>query len=778
MEDTVRFTKYSILIVTLLGMILFLGTQAVPSALASSAGPLYPGTGSNASGIGTMAWNDPGNITADDDVIATATLSSGEITQYLQGTNFNFQIPDGSSIESIAVTIGRSSSGDETTSIQDYRVQLVKNDEPVGTNYADLVTLWPMNNTEEPAVYEPLDPLWGTTWTAAEINAGGFGVALSAINQDGSATANVDYFQITVNYTLPGTTTAVSCGTATVAYGAPLTCQASVTRLAGSNTPSGTVSWSTDGSGSLVTSPCSLTGADGTAACSVSYTPTAVGSGTHTLTATYAGDANFSGSSGDQAVTVTKAEALIEITPYDVTYDGEAHTASGTATGVESPSPADLSGLLNLSGTTHTDAGDYTADAWTFAGDANYNSASGSVNDKIAKAEALIAITAYDLTYDGEAHTASGTATGVESPSPADLSGLLNLSGTTHTDAGDYTADAWSFAGDTNYTGASGSVNDRIAKAEALIAITAYDLTYDGTAHTASGSATGAQGEALDGLDLAGTTHTYPGSYTDPWSFSDVSGNYNNDNGTIVNHIAKANAACTITPYDVVFTGAPHTAQGACLGVDQAALSGLDLSGTTHTHAGVYDSDPWVFNDVTGNYTNASGSVADNIAKAQASCVVSGYTVEYDKQAHLATGSCTGVMAEALGGLDLSGTAHSAIGVYPSDAWIYNDLTGNYRDGTGTVNDQITLRSITVTADAITKPIGSSDPWLTYRVTAGSLLAGDSFIGSLAREPGEEPGSYQILQGSLSLWDYYDLHFVGAVFTILERQIFIPIIVR
>ena len=50
----------------------------------------------------------------------------------------------------------------------------------------------------------------------------------------------------------------------------------------------------------------------------------------------------------------------------------------------------DLSAGLNLSGTTHTNAGDYTADAWTFTGNVNYNDASGTVHDLIAKAEQTI----------------------------------------------------------------------------------------------------------------------------------------------------------------------------------------------------------------------------------------------------------------------------------------------------------------------------------------------------------------------------------------------------
>ena len=48
------------------------------------------------------------------------------------------------------------------------------------------------------------------------------------------------------------------------------------------------------------------------------------------------------------------------------------------------------------------------------------------------------------------------------------------------------------------------------------------------------------------------------------------------------------------------------------------SLSGLDLTGTTHTNAGDYPSDTWTFTDATGNYNDASGTVSDSIAKADA----------------------------------------------------------------------------------------------------------------------------------------------------------------
>src|SRR5204863_6258687 len=107
--------------------------------------------------------------------------------------------------------------------------------------------------------------------------------------------------------------------------------------------------------------------------------------------------------------------AGINITPYDVAFDGAAHSANGTATGVNDEN---LSGLLDLSGTTHTNAGDYTADQWTFAGNANYNSASGTIHDRITRATLVIGPAGikkrvYEVKCDGAAHTASGTETGV-----------------------------------------------------------------------------------------------------------------------------------------------------------------------------------------------------------------------------------------------------------------------------------------------------------------------------------------------------------------------------
>jgi hypothetical protein len=107
------------------------------------------------------------------------------------------------------------------------------------------------------------------------------------------------------------TTTAVTCSPGTVAIGQPTTCTATVTDTAssGATTPTGTVSFTSDTSGGSFSGggSCALAAAStaGQASCSLSYTPGQIGSGTQTITGSYAGDTTHAASSGQGAITVT-----------------------------------------------------------------------------------------------------------------------------------------------------------------------------------------------------------------------------------------------------------------------------------------------------------------------------------------------------------------------------------------------------------------------------------------------------------------------------------------
>ena len=89
---------------------------------------------------------------------------------------------------------------------------------------------------------------------------------------------------------------------------------------------------------------------------------------------------------------------------------------------------------------------------------------------------------------------------------------------------------------------------------------------------------------------------------------------------------------------------------------------------------------------------------------------------------------------------------------------------GNYTllNTTASTTANIAQKDLTVTVDAQSKVYGNTDPSLTYTITSGSLVTGDSITGSLTRVSGENVGSYAINQGTLTAGGNYNLSYVGA----------------
>ena len=87
---------------------------------------------------------------------------------------------------------------------------------------------------------------------------------------------------------------------------------------------------------------------------------------------------------------------------------------------------------------------------------------------------------------------------------------------------------------------------------------------------------------------------------------------------------------------------------------------------------------------------------------------------------------------------------------------------------TASVDYEILPAELTITADAKEKFVGENDPELTY--TATGLVEGDTITGALTRAPGENPGTYDILIGTISASDNYTIKYVGAKFTIKAKD--------
>jgi len=417
----------------------------------------------------------------------------------------------------------------------------------------------------------------------------------------------------------------------------------------------------------------------------------------------FAGDNNYNAQSGSVGIEIKKADATISVAGYTGVYDGAAHGATGTATGVNGEN---LSALLSL-GSSFTTVPGGTAE-WSFAGDNNYNAQSGSVGIGINKADATVNVTGYSGIYDGAAHGATGTATGVNGEN---LSGLLSL-GNSFTTVPGGTAE-WSFAGDNNYNAKSGSVDIAVGRIDLTITANGASRGYGDTNPVFTVSYNGFvndEGEKSLGGDLVlsstADTNSPVGNY------AITASGYTSDNYTIgfqAGSLSVTNALLTITANDtnkvygqtVTFAGTEFTVSGL---VSTDSVSNVTLTSDGALNTAAVGSSPYnieitnaVGDDGLTNYliTYVPGSLTIN--KADPTILVTPYSVTYDGLPHTAEVAATGALSEDLNGdVALGGTTHTTAGGYPKDAWTFTDAAGNYNNASGTVADVINKADATI----------------------------------------------------------------------------------
>jgi hypothetical protein len=394
----------------------------------------------------------------------------------------------------------------------------------------------------------------------------------SGSNPIGGATSQAYIASVSGNYTV--TVTSAGCvsapssiTTVTVNKATPV-----VTATGGTfvynGTPHAGSGTATGGAGESLTVTLTYTGTGSTTYGPSSTAPTLVG--TYSVVAHTNGDANNNaGDSAPAAITITKANPVVNATGGTFTYDGNPHAGSGSATGGGGES---LTVTLTYNGTGSTTygpsatapslAGTYTVTAHT-AGDANNNAGDSSATAlTINKFNTLMAAFGGTFTYSGNPRAGSGQALGGAGEHlPVTLS-YQGISGTTYgpsatppTNFGVYLVTAHT-VGDANNNAEDSLPNAlRINKATATIVVTAYCVDFDGSAHTAAGTATGVLSESLTGLVLTGTTHTAAGTYAgDAWSFTNA--NYSNANGTVDDSIINGVIAAPLS----AFTGSTGNA--------------------------------------------------------------------------------------------------------------------------------------------------------------------------------------------------------------------------
>jgi hypothetical protein len=419
---------------------------------------------------------------------------------------------------------------------------------------------------------------------------------------------------------------------------------------------------------------------------------------------------------------INKANATINVTGYSVTYDGNPHTATGTATGLGS---LDLSAGLNLSGTTHTAAGEYL-DGWSFTSpNPNYNDASGSVNNVILPKQLTITgVTANDKAYDGTTSTTwSGTPTLVGVVDGDDVDVVFTNATANFVDPEIGTDKTVVFSGfeldgtdADNYTlvQPTGTANI-IGGAATVIGIVAQDKVYDGNTNVTLD---------ITGIDLANVSPN-----------DDVDVDTNSISAAFADENAGTNKQVIITGLTLTGTDAhKYTLVQPTIVTADILPKDLNIEATAQNK--VYDGTTAATVNITSNDIVPGDNVTFTYSAAFA-------------QKDVGSGILVSVTGISLGGTDAANYNLPQTSV---------DTAAN-----------ITKRPLTVTANSVSKKVGEPDPAFTFAIsgfapgeTSSVLQAQPTCTVSVAHD---QPGTYPIVcSGGAAL--NYSFNYVNGTLTV------------
>ncbi len=435
-----------------------------------------------------------------------------------------------------------------------------------------------------------------------------------------------------------------------------------------------------------------------------------------------------------------------------------------------------LSGGLTTSATTASNVGGYGITQGSLAASNNYDLT--YVAGTLTVTARPLTVTADDLSrIYGDANPALTYTLGGDGLVNGDaLSGALATSATTASNVGGYGITQGSLAASNNYdlTYVAGT----LTVAARPLTVTADDLSrIYGDANPALTYTLGGDGlvngDALSGgLTTGATTASNVGGYGITQGTLAASNNY--DLTYVAGTLTVTARALTVTADDLsrIYGDAnpalTYTLGGAGL-VNGDALSGaLTTGATTASNVGGYG--------ITQGTLAASNNYDVTYVAGTLTVTARPLTVTADDLSRIygdanpaLTYTVGGLVnGDALsGGLTTSATTASNVGAYGiakgSLAASPNyDLT--YVAGALTV----TARPLTVAADDQSRFVGQNNPPLTYRLTAGTLVNGDSLGGAPATTAGlsSNPGAYAITQGTLAASSNYALAFVPGTLTV------------
>jgi gliding motility-associated-like protein len=200
---------------------------------------------------------------------------------------------------------------------------------------------------------------------------------------------------------------------------------------------------------------------------------------------------------------------------------------------------------------------------------------------------------------------------------------------------------------------------------------------------------------------------------------------------------------------------------GAAAGAPVSTYTGAIVPGSAT--GGTFNAANYNITYAAGNITvgKAPITVTANVQNKLYGDVDPALTYAVTTGALVGTDAFTGTLTRAPG--ENAGT----YAILRSTLALNNNYTLTYAGANLTINKA----AVTVTADPQTKPYGSVDPALTFKITNGGLKFADTFTGALTRVAGENAGIYAIQRGTLAISSNYTLTYAGANLTINKADI-------
>jgi uncharacterized membrane protein len=458
-------------------------------------------------------------------------------------------------------------------------------------------------------------------------------------------------------------------------------------------------------------------------------------------------DPNYaSGGTASATLTITQMSPTLTVVCPEVTYDGNAHSCVGSATGVGGVTVA---GSFAFSPGSETAAGSYPETGTFTSSDPNYASGGTATGTLIIDpATPVLAISCPSVTFDGSAHSCTATATGVSGAGTAQKSQLHMLiqlvqgaavNGSfacvpaSETNVGTYPVTCTFTSTDPDYvSGGTVSGSLVINAAIPVLSATCVGGVYTGTAYSCTGTATGVGGAAVAGsFAFAPGSEINAGSYPETGTFTSTNSNYlsgGTANATLI--ITAATPATTLTCPEVTYDGTLHGCTCSTTGVGGATVAGTcNYTPGPESNVGSY-LETAAFTSSNPNYSNGAGATATlkiDAASPTLTLTCNTVTANGNPQACAPGGSATGV-----GGAVVAGTwtyTYNGSSTVPSAAASYTVVTtftstnSNYVSG-GTATGPFVISSEPVVAVTL------SCPAATYNGSAQGCTATPTPLGA------------------------------------------------